>query len=155
MMNSDNTQQIPSIPGPYDMTGNGISAAGSRLSFVFAMRGPCMALDTACSSSLVATHLGLRLVAVGECKDAISMGSNLILSPHGAFTMFSIAGMLSTHGRCHTFDSRANGYQRGEGGVAVVSTSHGSSGNYHAIYAGSRCLHNGQSATFTALNGTS
>ena len=48
--------------GPYDMTGNGISAAGSRLSFVFAMRGPCVAIDTACSSSLVATHIGFQLI---------------------------------------------------------------------------------------------
>ena len=98
MMNSDNVQRIPQIPGPYDMTGNGISAAGSRLSFVFAMRGPCVALDTACSSSLVAVHLALRFIDHRDCDDAISMGVNLILTPAGAFTMFAVAGMLSTLG---------------------------------------------------------
>jgi len=92
------------------MTGNGISFAASRLSYVFAMRGPCIAMDTACSSSQVATHLALRLIQREECADAISMGSNCILSPRGSFSTFSIAGMLSIHGRCHTFDSRANGY---------------------------------------------
>jgi acyl transferase domain-containing protein len=92
------------------MTGNGISAAGSRLSFTFAVRGPCVAVDTACSSSLVATHIATRLIQGEECTDAVSLGSSLILSPRGAFSMFSIAGMLSSHGRCHAFDSRANGY---------------------------------------------
>ena len=104
------------------MTGNGISAAGSRLSFVFAMRGPCVALDTACSSSLVAVHLALRFIDHRDCDDAVSMGMNLILTPAGAFTMFAVAGMLSTLGRCHTFDARANGYQRGEGGAVIVSS---------------------------------
>ena len=145
-------QNISRFPGPYDMTGNGISSAASRLSFVFAVRGPCVAIDTACSSSLVATHLAIRLIKNEECEDAVSIGSNCILSPRGAFSMFAIAGMLSSHGRCHTFDSRANGYQRGEGGAAVVSSS---SGEHRHIYSGSSCLHNGQSATFTALNGSS
>ena len=30
----------------------------------------------------------------------------------------SIGGMLSLHGRCHTFDKRADGYCRGEGCAA-------------------------------------
>ncbi|EGB03460.1 hypothetical protein AURANDRAFT_34020, partial [Aureococcus anophagefferens] len=110
MMNSDNMWSISRTPGPYDMTGNITSAAGARLSFVFAMRGPCIAMDTACSSSLVATHIAVRMIENEECVDALSMGSNMILTPRGAFSMFASAGMLSTHGRCHTFDARANGY---------------------------------------------
>lgn len=153
MMNSDNMWKISRVPGPYDMTGNGISAVGARLSFVFAMRGPCVTTDTACSSSLVATHLAVRQIEHGECVDALSIGCSMILSPHGAFSMFSIAGMLSTHGRCHTFDSRANGYQRGEGCVSIVNSSVGLEAE--SIHLGSSCLHNGQSATFTALNGSS
>ena len=150
MMNLDNAQ-VSLVAGPYDMTGNGMSAAGARLSFVFAMRGPCVATDTACSSSLVATHLAVRQIEHGECVHALSIGSSMILSPRGAFSMFSIAGMLSTSGRCHTFDSRANGYQRGEGCVSIVNSSVGSEN----VHLGSSCLHNGQSATFTALNGSS
>ena len=80
------------------MTGNGIAAAGARLSFALAMRGPCVAVDTACSSSLIAVHLALRFINLSECNDAISMGVNLILTPSGAFTMFAIVGMLSTLG---------------------------------------------------------
>ena len=135
------------------MTGNSNFSAGARLSFVFAMRGPCIAVDTACSSSLVATHLAVRLIEHSECVDALSVGSNMILTSRGAFSMFSIAGMLSTRGRCHTFDSRANGYQRGEGCVGIVNSSVGT--NAEIVHLGSSCLHNGQSATFTALNGSS
>ena len=122
MMNQDNMMKISRVPGPYDMTGNGISSAGSRLSFVFALRGPCVAIDTACSSSLIASQISESIIRNRECDDAVSIGSSLVLSALGAFTMFSVAGMLSIQGRCHTFDARANGYQRGEGCGAIVSS---------------------------------
>lgn len=57
MMNMDATSLVPTIPGPYDLTGVGYSAAGARLSYAFAMRGPCIVIDTACSSSLIAMHV--------------------------------------------------------------------------------------------------
>ena len=60
MMNMDATAFLPNVPGPYDLTGVSYSAAGARLSFVFAMRGPCIVFDTACSSSLIATHCARR-----------------------------------------------------------------------------------------------
>lgn len=53
----DAEKVLPSIPGPYDMTGTTYSAAGARMSYVFAMRGPCTVIDTACSSSLIAVHI--------------------------------------------------------------------------------------------------
>ncbi|EGB04297.1 hypothetical protein AURANDRAFT_5602, partial [Aureococcus anophagefferens] len=143
----------------YDMTGNGMSAAGARLSFVFAMRGPCVATDTACSSSLVATHLAVRQIEHGECVHALSIGSSMILSPRGAFSMFSIAGMLSTSGRCHTFDSRANGYQRGEGCVSIVNSSGCGafflSSHSKVLVLGTAVQQDGPSASLTAPNGSS
>ena len=57
MMNMDAAQFLSLVPGPYDMTGVTYSAAGARLSYVFAMRGPCVVFDTACSSSLIAVHV--------------------------------------------------------------------------------------------------
>lgn len=57
MMNMDAQEFVPSFPGPYDMTGTTYSAAGARVSYVFAMRGPCVVFDTACSSSLIAVHV--------------------------------------------------------------------------------------------------
>ncbi|NED93337.1 acyltransferase domain-containing protein, partial [Streptomyces sp. SID11233] len=108
-----------------DVTG-GYSAAGlhramtaNRLSYHLGLRGPSMAVDTAQSSSLVAVHLACEGLLRGESDLAVVAGVNLILSGHSTTTM-ELMGALSPDGRCHTFDARANGYVRGEGGVCVV-----------------------------------
>ena len=152
MMNMDAQQFMPSVPGPYDMTGITYSAAGARLSYVFAMRGPCMVFDTACSSSLIAMHAARRSMQHNECPLALTIGPNAILHP-GAHVGPALTGMTSIRGRCHTFDARADGYLRGEGcGAVVLDTEQ--RGN-HVSCLGSSARHNGQSATFTALNGLS
>jgi acyl transferase domain-containing protein len=40
----------------HSMTGNALSIAANRLSYVFDLHGPSLSIDTACSSSLVALH---------------------------------------------------------------------------------------------------
>ena len=77
-----------------------------------------MTLDTACSSQLVATHLAFHDVAGSECTDAVSLGIGL-LGPIWN-EAFAAQNMTSLHGRCHTFDARADGYGRGEGCVALL-----------------------------------
>ena len=81
MMNMDANVLVPSVPGPYDLTGITYSAAGARLSYVFAMRGPCMVFDTACSSSLIALHVARRCMQHEECPDAFAIGPNVLLHP--------------------------------------------------------------------------
>ncbi|ROQ57420.1 tylactone synthase/type I polyketide synthase PikAI [Streptomyces sp. 840.1] len=110
----------------HDHTAGGYSAAGlhramtaNRLSYHLGLRGPSMAVDTAQSSSLVAVHLACEGLLRGESDLAVVAGVNLILSGHSTATM-ELMGALSPDGRCHTFDARANGYVRGEGGVCVV-----------------------------------
>lgn len=110
---------MPCVPGPYDLTGISYSAAGARLSYVFAMRGPCVVFDTACSSSLIAVHVARRCMQHSECPDALAIGPNAILHP-GSNVGPGLMGMTSAQGRCHTFDSRADGYLRGEGCGAIV-----------------------------------
>ncbi len=61
-------------------TGNALSIAANRISYVFDFRGP-IAVDTACSSSLVAVHLACASLRNGESTLAIAGGVNLILSP--------------------------------------------------------------------------
>jgi myxalamid-type polyketide synthase MxaD len=103
----------------YAGTGNALSIAANRISYIFDFRGPSIAVDTACSSSLVAVHQACASLRSGESTLALAGGVNLILSP--AITInFSKAGAMAPDGRCKAFDARANGYVRSEGAGVVV-----------------------------------
>ena len=95
-------------------TGNALSIAANRISYIFDFRGPSFAVDTACSSALVALHCAVRSLRSGESDAALAGGVNLILSPEVTIA-FSKARMLSPDGVCRPFDADANGYVRGEG----------------------------------------
>ncbi|TDV37311.1 acyl transferase domain-containing protein [Paraburkholderia caballeronis] len=96
-------------------TGNTASIAANRLSYVFDLRGPSMAVDTACSSAMVAFHQACRAIVSGEIGQAVAGGVSLHLHPYG-FITFSKASMLSPNGRCRVFDASGDGYVRSEGG---------------------------------------
>ncbi|MBL8396049.1 MAG: SDR family NAD(P)-dependent oxidoreductase [Candidatus Accumulibacter sp.] len=96
-------------------TGNTASIAANRISYVFDLRGPSMAIDTACSSSLVAFHQACRAILSGETTQALAGGISLHLHPYG-FIGFAKASMLSRQGRCRVFDASGDGYVRSEGG---------------------------------------
>lgn len=103
----------------YAGTGNALSIAANRISYLFDFRGPSIAIDTACSSSLVAVHLACSSLWNGDSTLALAGGVNLILSP--AITInFTKAGAMAPDGRCKAFDARANGYVRSEGAGLVV-----------------------------------
>jgi myxalamid-type polyketide synthase MxaD len=103
----------------YAGTGNALSIAANRISYLFDFRGPSLAIDTACSSSLVAVHLACGSLRNGESTLALAGGVNLILSPAIAIN-FTKAGAMAPDGRCKAFDARANGYVRSEGAGVVV-----------------------------------
>lgn len=104
---------------PYSATGNTLSIASNRVSYLFDLRGPSMSVDTACSSSLVALHQAVKALQSGEAEMALAGGVNLLLHPFG-FVSFSKASMLSPRGRCRAFDATGDGYVRSEGGALVV-----------------------------------
>jgi acyl transferase domain-containing protein len=104
----------------YFGSGNSMSAAAGRLSYVLGLQGPSVSLDTACSSSLVAIHLACQSLRLGECGAAIAGGVSLMITPE-LMVSLSKVGFMAPDGRCKTFDARANGIVRGEGcGVIVV-----------------------------------
>ncbi|NTV94311.1 MAG: acyltransferase domain-containing protein, partial [Thiobacillus sp.] len=103
----------------YFMTGNTLSIAANRLSYVFDLRGPSMAIDTACSSSLVALHQACQSLRNGESGMALAGGAHLLMHPY-PFVGFTKAAMLSAAGRCRTFDAEGDGYVRAEGGAILV-----------------------------------
>jgi phthiocerol/phenolphthiocerol synthesis type-I polyketide synthase C len=100
-------------------TGNAGSIAANRISYFFDLHGPSLPVDTACSSSLVAFHQAYNAMRLGECNSAVVGGISLHFHPIG-FISFTKTGMLSRDGRCRTFDAKADGYVRSEGGGVVM-----------------------------------
>ncbi|MGW0841771.1 type I polyketide synthase [Streptomyces sp. NPDC002787] len=109
----------PDAVTPHTFTGMQRSLLANRVSYTLGLRGPSLTVDTGQSSSLVAVHLAVESLRRGECTLALAGGVNLILSPESTLAVARL-GALSPDGRCHTFDARANGYVRGEGGGLVV-----------------------------------
>ncbi len=142
----------------YMATGNALSIAANRISYVLDLRGPSWAIDTACSSSLVALHQACQSLLRGECELALCGGVNLILTSH-LNAIFTSAGMLAPDGRCKTFDESADGYVRGEGaGVVVlkrVTEAVADGDRVLAVIRGSAVNQDGRSNGLTAPNGPS
>ena len=131
--------------------GMALSIAANRLSYCLDLRGPSLATDTACSSSLAALHLACESIRSGQSDMALVGGVNLILSPSGTI-VFSMASMLSPDGECYAFDSRANGFVRGEGaGIVVIKRLSRAMENQDRIYAVIRSTAMNQDGHTTAL----
>ena len=141
---------------PHTATGSMMTLLANRLSFAFGLEGPSLSVDTACSSSLVATHLACQSLLNGESDLALAGGVNALLIP-SYFVAESQAGMLSPTGRSRTFDSRADGYVRGEGaGIVVLKRLQDAIENGDRIYAtieASGVNHDGNSENLTVPSG--
>ncbi|MEV5357092.1 type I polyketide synthase [Streptomyces sp. NPDC052693] len=106
-------------PGHHTLTGLNRALIANRLSYALGVNGPSMTVDSAQSSSLVAVQLACDSLRLGDCELALAGGVHLNLSPESSLAAAQF-GALSPDGACHTFDARANGYVRGEGGGVVV-----------------------------------
>lgn len=142
----------------YSGTGHAFSIAANRLSYLFDLRGPSIAIDTACSSSLVALHLACESLRNVECDMALAAGVNVLLSPLPSIC-FPRARMLAPDGRCKTFDAGADGYVRSEGcGVVVLkrySDALKHADRILALVCGSAVNQDGRTNGITAPNGLS
>ncbi|TVY81978.1 Asperfuranone polyketide synthase afoG, partial [Lachnellula suecica] len=112
MRDADNLPRLLHIGTPAAMSAN-------RISHFFDLRGTSFTLDTGCSGGLVALHQAVLGLRAQEADMAVVSASNLMLSPD-QFKTFSSMGMVSPDGRSFAFDSRANGYGRGEGVGTLV-----------------------------------
>ncbi|KAI0483452.1 putative polyketide synthase [Xylaria cf. heliscus] len=101
------------------MTGTGSAMASNRISHFFDLRGASLTVDTGCSTTLAALHLACQSIRSGESKLSIVGGANLILNPNNFISMSNL-GMLGPTGKCFSFDSRAEGFGRGEGIAAII-----------------------------------
>ena len=142
----------------YSATGGAHSIIANRVSYWFDLQGPSLVVDTACSASLVATHLAINSIASGESDLAIAGGVNLIPSPDTSIALSGLQ-MMAADGRCKTFDSRADGFVRGEGCGAVVlkrlSDAQRDGDEIYALIRGSAINQDGRTNGLTAPNGLS
>lgn len=137
----------------FTVTGSHYSIIANRVSYVLGLQGPSLTVDSACSSGLVVVHLACESLRSGESTVALAGAVNLDLRPESALAVARF-GALSPDGRCYTFDSRANGYVRGEGGGMVVlktlSRALADGDPIHAVIRGSAVNNDGSSNGMTA-----
>ena len=126
------------------------------MAFSLGLMGPAMPVDLACASSLVAVHQAAVGLRRGEIDLALVGGANAVLSPSITKFMAEL-GMLSSTGRCRTFDADADGFVRGEGcGMVVLkrlAEAEADGDRIWGVVLGSGVSHNGVSAGMTVPNG--
>ncbi len=136
--------------------GTALAVTSNRISHRYNLAGPSMSVDTACSSAMVATNLACHSLWRGESSISIVGGVNMMLHP-GISITFSKANMMSKDSLLKAFDSRANGYIRGEGvGVVILKRLSDAVADGDRIYAlirGTVLNQDGQTTTITVPNG--
>jgi len=147
---TEHLSEAMAVESVFALTGGTLSVASGRLSYVLGLQGPCQSIETACSSSLVAGQCSFHALQYRESEAALFAGVNAMLLPV-VHEMLAFAGMLSTNGRSHTFDNRANGYARAEGCSCVTIAT---KPTRHATSMRSSCvMQDGASASLTSPNG--
>ena len=108
----------------YYASGIARSVAGGRVSYVLGLQGPNLVVDTACSSSLVAIHTACLSLRAGECRTALTQsrsGHRALSRPRRRCRSPSRTCWRPSGGSRRAFDSRADGFVRGEGcGIVVL-----------------------------------
>lgn len=140
----------------YIPSGNAVSMAANRLSYLFDLHGPSLVVDTACSSSLIGLQLACLHIHTNLCHTALVNAVNLNILPSINHLLLK-AKMLSPNGQCKTFDEAANGYVQGEGVCAVVlkplDKALADNDRIYALIAGIGVNQDGKTNGLTAPNG--
>ncbi|PZH14813.1 hypothetical protein C1I97_09670, partial [Streptomyces sp. NTH33] len=138
----------------HTLAGTRRTLLANRISRTLGLRGPSLCVDTGQSSSLVAVHLACESLRRGESRTALAAGVHLVLDPDGTLTVEKF-GALSPEGRCRTFDARADGYVRGEGGVVLMlkllSRATADGDRVHCVIRGSAVNNDGHDSDGTAV----
>ena len=124
----------------------------SRLSYLFNLKGPAMAIDTSCSSSLVALHTACQSIRLNECDMALVGGAQIYSVP----VQNGDIGVRSTDYKTRSFDDSADGTGSGEGVCALlIKSAHKAIADNDHIYAiikGSAINSDGNAISITSPN---
>lgn len=139
----------------YLPTGLAYSLIANRVSFAFDLTGPSVVNDTACAASLVSVCQAVDALRSGQCELALAGGVNVISAPNH-FLAFAKNGMLSRSGSSLAFDSKADGYVRGEGGAVLLlkplARALAEGDPIHAVIRGQGVNHGGRTSALTVTN---
>ncbi|KAA1245611.1 acyltransferase domain-containing protein, partial [Mycobacterium simiae] len=131
----------------HSFTGVSRGLIANRISYTFGMLGPSLTVDCGQSSSLVAVHLACESLRTGESSLAVAGGVQLNLAAETAALEEHFGG-LSESGRTYTFDERADGYVRGDGGALLLlkplSAAIADGDHVHAVIRGSAVCNDGR-----------
>lgn len=100
-------------------TGNDKDFLATRVSYLFNLRGPSLAIQTACSTSLVCVHTAAQSLLSGECDMALAGGVTISLPLNNGY-LFEEGGIASNDGSCRAFDADSTGTVLGDGGGIVL-----------------------------------
>ncbi len=101
------------------MVGNEKDYLASHTAYLLGLKGPAVGIQSACSSSLVGVHYGVQSLLSHECDIAIAGGVNIRV-PHRVGYQFEPGSILSSSGRCRSFDADADGTVFGSGAGVVA-----------------------------------
>ena len=150
LVGGSNHDEAPTLP-----VSATYGSIANRVSYMFDIHGPSMAIDTLCSSSLTALHLASESIRHGECEAAIAGGVNLSIHPTKYIQQAQIR-MLSTDGRCRSFGEDGDGLVPGEGVGAVLlkplDKAIADGDRVHGIIKATAVNHNGKTNGYTVPN---
>ena len=131
------------------------ASVANRVSHVFDLNGPSLAIDTMCSSSLTAVHLACEAIRSGAAEIALAGGVNLYLHPDRFAGLCSL-GMMSRGSQTKAFGTGADGFVPGEGAGAVVlkrlDQAEADGDTIYAVILGSAVNHDGGTGGYTVPN---
>ncbi len=141
---------------PHSLTGRSVSAMAARISYFFNLHGPSITVNTACSSSLTALVMACERLRNGDSDMGLVAGVSLMSTP-AAHTTMNEVGMISTEGKCRTFDQEAQGIVPGEAiGVVILKRLQDALADgdqVHGVLRGYGINHDGKTNGLTAPSG--
>ncbi len=147
-------ENLPRVAEPTDrdvLFGTDIAATVSRH---LDLQGPSLTVESCCTTGLLTLHLAAQAVLAGECEVALAGASEVSPSTErgyratGSGEPAQYTALLSSDGRCRSFDAKAAGTVP-SGGVAVVALKRLSQAIddrdfIHGVIRGSAINHNGR-----------
>lgn len=131
------------------------SSVSNRISYFMNFHGPSMSIDTMCSSSLTALDIACNDIKLGKIDSALVGGVNLSVHPN-KYVILSQKHLLSSDGRCHSFEEGGNGYVPSEGAGAIyikkLSQAKQDGDQILAVIRATALNHGGHTSGFTVPN---